>query len=107
MRISRHAGARSKHASHARCRAPSVARQAGLAKVRGIWQRRFWEHSIRDAGDLRRHMDYIHYNPVKHGHCRTVADWPYSTFHRYVALGVYAKDWAGVVDGDVGGEYGE
>lgn len=74
---------------------------------RGIRQRRFWEHSIRDAGDLRRHMDYIHYNPVKHGHCRTVADWPYSTFHRYVALGVYAKDWAGVVGEDAGGEYGE
>jgi len=64
---------------------------------RGIWQRRFWEHAIRDDEDLARHMDYIHYNPVKHGHARSVADWPYSTFHRLVKRGVYAPDWgAGV-----------
>ncbi len=74
---------------------------------RGIWQRRFWEHAIRDEEDLRRHMDYIHYNPVKHGHCRRVVDWPYSTFHRYVASGVYALDWAGVVGDDAVDEYGE
>jgi putative transposase len=74
---------------------------------RGIWQRRFWEHGIRDEDDLRRHVEYIHYNPVKHGHCRQVADWPYSTFHRYVALGIYTNDWAGVA-GDEGIEgYGE
>ena len=60
---------------------------------RGIWQRRFWEHAIRDDEDLARHMDYIHYNPVKHGHARSVADWPYSTFHRLVKRGVYAPDW--------------
>ena len=74
---------------------------------RGIWQRRFWEHAIRDEDDFRRHLDYVHYNPVKHGHLRTVADWPYSSFHRYVALGVYPKDWAGVVGEDAADGYGE
>ena len=74
---------------------------------RGIWQRRFWEHAIRDEDDLRRHVDYIHYNPVKHGHCRKVADWPYSTFHRYVVLGIYPKDWAGVTGEDGVAGYGE
>jgi REP-associated tyrosine transposase len=60
---------------------------------RGIWQRRFWEHAIRDADDFARHMDYIHYNPVKHGHAKRPEDWPYSTFHRLVLHGVYAPDW--------------
>lgn len=59
-----------------------------------FWQRRFWEHMIRDETDLRHHVDYIHYNPVKHGYVPRVADWPYSTFHRYVSDGVYPKDWA-------------
>lgn len=62
---------------------------ASMTKRRetGVWQRRYWEHSIRDDTDLRRHVDYIHFNPVKHGYARRVADWPYSTFHRYVADG--------------------
>ena len=64
---------------------------------RGIWQRRFWEHQIRDDLDLQRHVDYIHYNPVKHGHVAHVVDWPYSTFHRYVQQGIYPSDWAGGV----------
>ena len=62
---------------------------------RGIWQRRFWEHLIRDEEDYRRHMDYLHFNPVKHGYVQRVGDWPYSTFHRLVARGVYPADWAG------------
>ncbi len=62
---------------------------------RGIWQRRFWEHTIRDADDYARHVDYIHLNPCKHGLVARVRDWPYSTFHRYVAQGVYAEDWLG------------
>lgn len=62
---------------------------------RGLWQRRFWEHRIRDDGDLQRHVDYIHFNPVKHGLARRVADWPYSSFHRFVAKGWLAPDWAG------------
>jgi len=65
---------------------------------RGIWQRRFWEHAIRDEDDLRRHVDYIHYNPVKHGHVRLVRDWPHSSFHRYVEAGIYPSDWAGTAE---------
>ena len=62
---------------------------------RGIWQRRYWEHTLRDEDDWRRHVDYIHYNPVKHQHVAQVVDWPYSTFHRYVDEDVYPRDWAG------------
>ena len=62
---------------------------------RGIWQRRYWEHTVRDEGDFARHVDYIHYNPVKHGHVGQVKDWPYSSFHRMVRLGVYPEDWGG------------
>ncbi|HET9835906.1 MAG TPA: transposase [Rhodanobacteraceae bacterium] len=60
---------------------------------RGIWQRRFWEHAIRDETDFERHADYIHYNRVKHGYARRAADWPYSSFRRHVQHGVYALDW--------------
>jgi putative transposase len=60
-----------------------------------IWQRRFWEHLIRDDVDFARHLDYIHYNPVKHGHVTRATDWPYSTIHRYVREGVYPIDWGG------------
>lgn len=60
-----------------------------------IWQRRFWEHRIRDEDDYRHHMDYIHYNPVKHGLVSYANDWPYSTFHRYVQQGIYPADWGG------------
>ena len=58
-----------------------------------IWQRGFWDHVIRDERDLNRHFDYIHWNPVKHGYVRRVADWPYSSFHRFVAQGVYPVNW--------------
>jgi putative transposase len=58
-----------------------------------IWQRRFWEHRIRDEADWRRHMDYIHYNPVKHGHCQSPWDWQYSSLRRCEALGWYAPGW--------------
>lgn len=72
-------------------------------RERGIWQRRFWEHAIRDEEDFSRHVDYIHYNPVKHGHAKSVVEWPYSSFHRHVGWGVYPADWAGagVADLDV------
>jgi putative transposase len=66
-----------------------------------IWQRRFWEHKIRDEEDFARHVDYIHFNPVKHGHVQRAMDWPYSTFHRYVRDGGYAQDWAGMAEGGV------
>lgn len=62
---------------------------------RGIWQRRYWEHRIRDEADLAAHIDYIHINPVKHGHARRVRDWPWSSFHRYVRVGNLPVDWAG------------
>ncbi len=64
-------------------------------REKGIWQRRFWEHQIRDETDLERHVDYIHFNPVKHGLVERVADWPHSSFHRYVANGDLPVDWAG------------
>ena len=63
---------------------------------RGIWQRRYWEHKIRDEGDFERHANYVHFNPVKHGHVSRVKDWPYSSFHRMVLAGVYPEDWAGM-----------
>ena len=62
---------------------------------RGIWQRRFWEHLIRNEADYRAHIDYVHINPLKHGLVPRVRDWPYSTFHRLVKQGIYPHDWAG------------
>ncbi len=61
----------------------------------GLWQRRFWEHLIRDREDFNRHLDYIHWNPVKHGYAATVREWPYSSFHRYVKQAVYPLEWGG------------
>jgi len=67
---------------------------------RGIWQRRYWEDTIRDESDFAHHMDYIHINPVKHGLVSRVGDWPYSSFHQMVKLGIYPEDWAGDVSND-------
>src|SRR5215475_9645359 len=53
-----------------------------------LWQRRFWEHTIRDEGDFERHVDYVHFNPVKHGLVARVRDWPHSSFHSYVRRGL-------------------
>ncbi len=61
-----------------------------------IWQRRFWEHQIRDEEDFRLHMDYVHYNPVKHGFVAQVREWPHSTFHRCVRDGLYPADWGSI-----------
>ncbi len=72
-----------------------------------LWQRRFWEHQIRDDDDYENHMNYLHYNPVKHGLVKKVLDWPYSTFHRYVRKGVYDKNWGGNDMVIVNGEWGE
>ena len=60
---------------------------------RAVWQRRYWEHYIRDKADMRRHLEYIHYNPVKHGYTRRPSDWPWSSFHRYVDRGWYDETW--------------
>jgi len=71
-----------------------------------LWQRRFWEHTIRDESDFARHVDYIHFNPVKHALVRRVGDWPHSSFHRYVRDGILPDDWAG--DAGQGGDgFGE
>ena len=58
---------------------------------RAVWQRRFWEHQIRDENDLQRHVDYVHYNPVKHKLVKKVEDWPWSTYHRFVREGFYGR----------------
>jgi putative transposase len=68
---------------------------------RGIWQARFMEHAIRDADDFTHHLDYLHYNPIKHGLVRCPTEWPYSSFHRYVRLGDYPADWACSQGGEV------
>jgi len=77
-----------------------ISKSRAQKQERGIWQRRFWEHAIRNEQDYTRHVDYIHFNPVKHGYVRQVADWPYSSFHRYVRLGLCSSDWAGGVETD-------
>jgi putative transposase len=71
-----------------------------------LWQRRFWEHTIRDDRDFERHADYVHYNPVKHGLVSRVSGWPYSSFHRYVRNGLLPEDWGGDV-GNMSGDFGE
>ena len=64
---------------------------------RGVWQRRFWERTIRDGQDYANHLDYLHFNPVKHGLVSRTKDWPYSSFHRCVRSGLYDEDWGGLV----------
>lgn len=70
----------------------------------GIWQRRFWEHLIRDERDLVKHCDYIYYNPVKHGYVQSVKDWPFSSFHHDVKKGIYPENWGGNPDLIIQGE---
>lgn len=64
-------------------------------RERGVWQRRFWEHLIIDDNDLSNHINYIYINPLKHGYVQHIGDWPYSSFHRDVKLGLYPRNWAG------------
>lgn len=71
-----------------------------------IWQRRFWEHQIRNDRDYRQHVEYIHYNPIKHGLVNGLNDYPYSTFHRYVMQGLYPKDWGDEIEQPLG-DFGE
>jgi putative transposase len=75
-------------------------------REKGIWQRRYWEHAIRDDSDLTRHVDYVHFNPVKHGLVSRVCDWPYSSFHRYVERGDLPLDWGGDLN-ELSGAFGE
>jgi putative transposase len=73
-------------------------------RERGLWQRRFREHLLRDQDDFNRHVDYIHWNPVRHGWVKQVSAWPHSSFHAYVTRGVYTADWGcdGRFDFDAG-----
>ncbi len=72
---------------------------------RGIWQRRFWEHLIRDEADYARHVEYCYVNPLKHRLVTRVCDWPYSSFHHDVRAGMFPEDWAG--DDETSGDFGE
>jgi putative transposase len=87
---------------------PKRGRLSAVRKARnerGIWQRRFWEHLIRDDLDYSRHVEYCYINPVKHSFVARVCDWPHSSFHRDVRSGIFPKDWAG--DISMGGDFGE
>jgi putative transposase len=87
---------------------PADDRSASKAarREKGIWQRRYWEHAIRDDADFARHVDYIYYNPVRHGLVSRVSDWPHSSFHRDVADGLLPEDWGGDLR-DIPGTFGE
>lgn len=67
-----------------------------------LWQRRYWEHAIRNDADMAAHLDYIHYNPVRHGLVARARDWPWSTFHRFISCGIYPLDWAAPAEHDIG-----
>lgn len=73
----------------------SVGLEAGVngRREKNVWQRRYWEHCIRDEGDWRCHMDYVHYNPVRHGLVAAPNDWPHSSFRRAVERGWYEPNW--------------
>jgi putative transposase len=86
--------------------ARSRSASAAVKREKGIWQRRYWEHVIRDDADLERHADYIHFNPVKHGYVSRVSDWPHSSFHRYVQRGLLPADWGGDMQ-EIQGTFGE
>jgi len=76
-------------------------------RERGIWQRRYWEHLIRDDNDYEAHVNYIHYNPVKHGYVQQAAKWPYSSIHRYIKNGDISKNWGRDDKQNDKGDWGE
>jgi putative transposase len=80
----------------------SLATSKQTKREKGLWQRRYWEHAIRDDADLARHINYIHFNPVKHRLVSRVCDWPYSSFHAYVNRGALPEDWGGDARGETG-----
>ena len=81
------------HFSRAMDKSERVSESRSKRRERGLWQRRFWAHLISDQNDFNNHVDYIHWNPVKHGWVQRVVDWPHSSFHRYLELGVYPVNW--------------
>ncbi len=90
-----------------RIRTQGVPLQANSKGEYALWQRRYWEHTIRDEDDLKKHVDYIHYNPVKHGLVSRVTNWPYSSFHHYVRRGWLPRDWATTLPDRDGIGFGE
>jgi putative transposase len=72
-----------------------ISQSRATKRERGLWQRRYWEHQIRDEADLARHVEYIHYNPVKHGWVARAMDWPHSTLRGYIEHGRVPADWGG------------
>jgi len=82
-----------------------VPRPRGRSGERSLWQSRFWEHRIRDEDDYARHVDYIHFNPVKHGWVLQASDWPYSSLHRYMREGILPEHWG--IGGPIEGQFGE
>ena len=83
----------------------SISMNASLTKraEKKVWQRRFWEHLLRNEADWHTHMDYIHYNPVKHGYVQSPYDWPYGSFRRAVKQGLYPADWGAMEPPDISG----
>jgi putative transposase len=91
-----------------RCGVPGARTSSKIIKGEvGVWQRRFWEQIIRDENDLNHHIEYIHYNPVKHGLVQSVKAWPWSTFHRYVREGFYEADWGAAETNGTDFDFGE
>lgn len=80
---------------------------SNAAREHNVWQRRFWEHAIRDTDDMQRHVDYIHFNPVKHGYVSKPVEWQYSSIHRYVRDGLLPPDWGTSEEKDFNGRFGE
>ncbi|MDA8164700.1 MAG: transposase [Desulfobacteraceae bacterium] len=68
-------------------------RTRAAKNCQALWQHRYWEHALRGEDDFLRHVEYIHFNPVKHGLASSPIEWPYSSFHRYVEAGIYPTDW--------------
>ena len=87
---------------------PALARSDSkiARREKGIWQRRYWEHVIRSDADLVRHVDYIHYNPVKHKLVSRACEWPHSSFHQHVKRGLLPMDWGGD-NREISGTFGE
>jgi putative transposase len=81
------------HFSRSIAKGEKVSASRNKRRERGIWQRRFWAHLITDQHDFNQHVDYIHWNPVKHGYVQRVIDWPHSSFHQFVAQGIYPPSW--------------
>jgi len=76
-----------------RAKGERISDSRGKRRERGVWQRRFWEHLLCDQDDFNRHVDYLHWNPVKHGWVQRVMDWPHSSFHTFVEAGAYSLNW--------------